>query len=369
MKTNPPRGHVRPLDGLRAVAVLLVLGYHAGLPGFVGGRAGVDVFFVISGFLITSILLDEHRRTGAVRLRAFYLRRVLRLYPALVVAVAGAVCLAALKMPVFHASAATLRATFQGTPFALFYTMNIARATGWTGGGLLGHTWSLAIEEQFYLVWPVVVILTLRRRTDPARLGWIALACALASAGLRAGLNAAGFDSEMLFNATFSHVDGVFAGCAFAVLWSLRPDLVRRVTRPALTAAAIGVGGGVMVWGQQMNTIGFLLVVVATVVVLADLLTRPASRLSRALSHRTAVELGRRSYGIYLYHWPIFIFLGLSTPFHAVTLGIPLSLAAAWISYAVVEAPFLALKRRWDSRSDSRRIEEPEPVLEGVAAS
>ncbi|HEV7535564.1 MAG TPA: acyltransferase, partial [Acidimicrobiia bacterium] len=189
-------GHVRPLDGLRAVAVLLVLGYHAGVPGFVGGRAGVDMFFVLSGFLITSLLLDEHRLTGGIRLGAFYARRALRLYPALLVAVTGALTLAFLKMPVFHASAASLRDTLHGIPFTLFYTMNVARATGWTNGGLLGHAWSLAIEEQFYLVWPVAVILLFRRRADRARIGWIALACAVASAALRSGLAHAGVNSE-----------------------------------------------------------------------------------------------------------------------------------------------------------------------------
>ena len=340
-------GHVRPLDGLRAAAVLLVLGYHAGLPGFVGGRAGVDMFFVLSGFLITSLLLDEHRRMGSIRLGAFYARRALRLYPALLVTVAGALTLAFLKMPVFHASADSFRATLHGTPFALFYTMNVARATGWTSGGLLGHAWSLAIEEQFYLVWPVVVILALRRRCERARLGWIALASALASALLRSGLAHAGMSSETLYNATFSHVDGIFAGCAFAVLWSERPQFVRSLAGPALTAAAVGALGAVVVAGQQMGTLEFPVAVVATVVVVAALLTRPASRLAAALGSPAAVAVGQRSYGIYLYHWPIFIFLGLRTPMKAVVFGLPLSLAAAWISYALIEAPFLALKRRW----------------------
>jgi peptidoglycan/LPS O-acetylase OafA/YrhL len=344
--TVRPLGHVRPLDGLRAIAVLLVLGFHAGLPGFHGARAGVDVFFVLSGFLITSLLLDEHRRTGAIRLGAFYMRRALRLYPALVVAVAGALTLALLKMPVFGADASTFLNTLRGTPLALFYTTNIGRATGWSPGGFLGHTWSLAIEEQFYLVWPVVVILILRRR-GPTRLGWIALACAITSAALRALLGGAGFSAEMLYNATFSHVDGIFAGCAFAVLWSERPDLVRRVARPSLTAAAFAVAGAVMVSGQRMNAAGYLLVVVATLIVLAGVVSRPASRLSAALSRPGVVAIGRRSYGIYLYHWPIFLFLGIDTRPYMLALGFGLSFGAAWVSFAVVEGPFLAMKRRW----------------------
>ena len=216
-------GHLRSLDGLRAVAVLVVMAFHAGIAGFHGGRAGVDVFFVISGFLITTLLLVERDRSGRIGLGAFYMRRALRLYPALLVAVAGALLLAYLKMPVFGASSASFDSTLEGTPFALFYTMNVARAAEWSNGGFLGHTWSLAIEEQFYLVWPVVVILVLRRR-GPALLGWLALACAVTSAVLRTGLDAAGIDPELLYNATFSHVDGIFAGCALGVLWHLRPD-------------------------------------------------------------------------------------------------------------------------------------------------
>jgi peptidoglycan/LPS O-acetylase OafA/YrhL len=134
------------------------------------------------------------------------------------------------------------------------------------------------------------------------------------------------------------------------VLWSERPDLVRRLAGPALTAAAVGALGAVVVAGQRMGTLEFPVAVVATVVVVAALLTRPASRLADALGSPTAVAVGQRSYGIYLYHWPIFIFLGLSTPMKAVVLGVPLSLAAAWISYALIEAPFLALKRRWQVR-------------------
>ena len=368
VETSRVFGHVRPLDGLRAIAVVLVLAFHAGIPGFAGGRAGVDVFFVLSGFLITSLLLDEHRRTGAVRLAAFYMRRALRLYPALLVCVAGALTLGLLKMPVFHASAGALKDTLRGTPFALFYTMNIGRAMGWSSGGFLGHTWSLAIEEQFYLVWPVVVILVLRRRTGPERLGWIALSCAIGSAALRAGLNAAGFNADMLYNATFSHVDGIFAGCAFAVLWSQRPDVARRIAHPALTVAGVGIGAAVVMWGQQMNTVGYLLVVAATVVVLAAVLTRPASRLSAGLSHPAAVAIGRRSYGIYLYHWPIFLFLGVDTRPHILVMSFALSFAAAWVSFAVVEQPFLAMKRRWAS-APATGPDENQPSREGPRIS
>jgi peptidoglycan/LPS O-acetylase OafA/YrhL len=340
-------GRVPSLDGVRAVAVLMVMAYHANIPGFAGGNAGVDVFFVLSGFLITVLLLSERTRNGSIRLGAFYMRRVLRLYPALVAAVVFAIVLAALKIPVFDSTSESLTNTLQMTPFALLYTANIPRAFGWNGGGFLGHTWSLAIEEQFYLIWPVVVIFVMRRRTSPAMLGWIALGCAVSSAALRAGLDLAGVRSEGLYNATFTHVDGIFAGCALAVVWVMQPAALSKFSSWWLTLAAVIVAGVVVVDGQNMNVYGFALVVIATLVVLCNLLVRATSPMAGALSHPAMVAIGQRSYGLYLYHWPIFLFLGLDLRPHILLLGFGASFAAAWLSYAYIEMPFLRMKRRW----------------------
>jgi peptidoglycan/LPS O-acetylase OafA/YrhL len=340
-------GRVASLDGMRAIAVLMVMAYHANIPGFDGGNAGVDVFFVLSGFLITVLLLSERTRNGSIRLGAFYMRRALRLYPALGAAVLFAIALAALKMPVFDASSDSLRNTLQMTPFALLYTANIPRAFGWNGGGFLGHTWSLAIEEQFYLVWPVVVIFVMRRRSSLAMLGWIALGCAVSSAVLRAGLDLAGVRSEGLYNATFTHVDGIFAGCALAVVWVMRPAVLAKFASWWLTIAAVIVSAIVVIDGRNMNVYGFAVVVVATLVVLCNLLVRSTSPVAGALSHPAMVAIGQRSYGLYLYHWPIFLFLGLDLRPHILLLGFGGSFAAAWLSYAYVEMPFLRMKRRW----------------------
>lgn len=342
-------GKVPSLDGMRAVAVLVVMAFHADVPGFLGGRAGVDVFFVLSGFLITTLLLQEKGSSGHIRLGAFYMRRILRLYPALIAAVLLAIVLAALKVPIFDASTLSLTTTVKASPLALFYTMNIGRAAGWTGGGFLGHTWSLAIEEQFYLVWPLIVIVVMRRRSSPVLLGWLALACALTSAGVRAALTLAGFSEEMLYNATFSHVDGIFLGCAAAVLWLARPELLARCAGPWKALAAVSVAAVLVIHGQNMNTYGFLLIGIASVVVLADVLYRRESTMSRALSHPAAVSVGRRSYGLYLYHWPIFLFIGIDTRPMIVMLGFGMSFAAAWVSFALIEQPFLRMKGRWAS--------------------
>jgi len=252
-------------------------------------------------------------------------------------------------VPIFDASSATFDATAKGVPFSLFYTMNLARAASWSDGGFLGHTWSLEIEEQFYLAWPVIVILLTRSRSGVARLGWLATFCALTSAVLRGVLGRVGIDGELLYNATFSHVDGIFAGCALGVLWFARPDLVRRFAHPAYAAIAVGTATIVIVHGQHMNAFGFAIIVLCTVVGLADLLARRTSVSSTFLSHPVPVAVGRRSYGLYLYHWPIFLFIGIDTRPALVALGFALTFATAWLSFALIERPFLRLKERWSA--------------------
>ncbi len=368
-RDHPTRlGHLPALDGLRAVAVVMVMAYHAGIAGFSGAKAGVDVFFVLSGFLITALLLEERSRTGTVGLGAFYMRRVLRLYPALLVAIIGAITLAAVRMPVFAASSSALRSTIRGTPFALLYTMNVHRALG-SSGGYLGHAWSLAIEEQFYLAWPAVVLLSSRRSHGVAIVGAVAVACAVSSAVLRAGLDVAGVDSELLYNATFSHVDGIFAGCAFAALWFARPAMVARVARPAVSLVAVASIAAVVVHGRNMNIYGYAVVAVATLVLLADALARVDSRLSAVLSMRPLVAVGRRSYGLYLYHWPIFLFIGIDTRLPILALGFGASFAAAWISYAVIEQRFLRLKDRWRGTAGRSDLQRAGPTPQASTSS
>lgn len=346
-QSTPTLGRLPSLDGMRAIAVLLVMYFHAGT-NFSGGRAGVDVFFVLSGFLITALLLEEHDKNNRISLRSFYMRRVLRLYPALVATIGVAVVLAAAKMPVFGGSADALKSTVKATPAVLLYFINFTRAFNWAGGGFLGHAWSLAIEEQFYLVWPFVVILLLRKRSE-AVVGWVAFGCAVGSAASRTILDLAGVRSELLYNATFSHVDGIFAGCAMAVLWRRRSDLVARFCNTTTSVIAAIVAAVVIYDGRRMSEYGFAVVVLATTLILGDLATHRTTTQTSLLSHPSLVAIGRRSYGLYLYHWPIFLFIGIDTRLHVFALGFIGAFAAAWLSYGLLETPFLRMKHRWSS--------------------
>lgn len=145
-------GHIAPFDGLRAIAVVAVLAHHAHIPRLDGGFLGVDLFFVLSGFLITALLVQERDRNGRIDFRRFYMRRGLRLFPALLVS--GAVVWA---YAAFVAPAELASDTLFGLPWAVTYLTDYAAMFADRGLGMVNHTWSLAIEEQFYLVWPPVL--------------------------------------------------------------------------------------------------------------------------------------------------------------------------------------------------------------------
>src|SRR5436305_8467288 len=197
-------GHVPALDGLRGIAIAIVVGYHAfGFP--LGGWLGVDLFFVLSGFLITTLLLEEQAATGTVRLRAFYARRARRLLPALAVLLAAYVAISAVRGVDGLAVVARWG----------FYTGNVYEAFV-PGASLhlvgLNHLWSLAQEEQFYLLWPAALLLALKARRPAVVLGTIALALMIYRLALADG----GASDARIYFAPDTNVDGLLLGAAFA---------------------------------------------------------------------------------------------------------------------------------------------------------
>ncbi|HTT87637.1 MAG TPA: acyltransferase, partial [Acidimicrobiales bacterium] len=200
------------LDGIRAAAVVVVLLYHAGVPGVGGGLLGVDVFFVLSGFLITSLLCAEHATSGGLRLRRFWARRARRLLPALFILLLGVAAYAR----VFSGSVdgAAIRADALAT---LLYVANwhfIASSQGYfaqASASPLLHAWSLAVEEQYYLVWPLVAVLVLRRGGRRA-LGWVAGVGAAASASLMAVLYVVGVSTDRLYYGTDTRAQALLVG-------------------------------------------------------------------------------------------------------------------------------------------------------------
>jgi peptidoglycan/LPS O-acetylase OafA/YrhL len=310
--------YIHSVDGLRAVAVIAVLLYHLGIDWIPGGFLGVDLFFVISGYVITGLILDSIEKSGGLDLRAFYLSRIRRLLPALV----AMVILATLYIGVYATE--TVRRFLADLPYVFSGTINWAlvnREQDYfeTIGRppLLQHTWSLAVEAQFYLVWPLVLLFVLRY-FGKKNISFVALAIALAS-GVALFLYSVQIDiresavSHVYFG-TDTHSIGLFLGAALAVSWKPQ-NLTREISKRAQDFVdLIGVFGflGLLSAFLFINEsdptlyrIAFPLTALFGCATLISVI-HPASRFAPILSTRPALWIGERSYGIYLWHWIVF---------------------------------------------------------------
>jgi len=340
------------LDGLRAVAVGIVLCAHGGVPYFRSGGVGVDMFFVLSGFLITTILSAEWARTGAISFRNFYMRRFLRLAPALL-----------LTCAFVGVTKTWLTGSFPGADIALSlsYTANWALALYNYQLTWLNHCWSLAIEEQFYLLWPMIVVLLERTIRSPGKKMAVLLALAGGLALRRATMVGIWPDERINFGLD-TRMDTLMVGAALAYfLRSLPcgrlPDLPSRVL--GRFAAPLGFVGIIAVihtvtwYSPWMGWIGYVLVAGAAALVVGDLVIGRHSLLAKPLSSRPMVFIGRISYGLYLLHLPVYYIVENLMPAAplAVRLAIkvPVSLILAWSSYDLVEKRFLRMKRKFET--------------------
>ena len=330
--------HVHALDGLRGVAVLLVVLFHIWPAVAPSGYIGVSVFFVLSGYLITSLLISEHARTGRISVVAFYGRRAVRLLPALLVVSAAVVALA-VALPGLPGSAASLT----GVLTALTYTSSIAAAHG-TDLGWMTPTWSLSVEEYFYLVWPLALLLAMRsgRRWPVWVLGVTGVAI-----GYRQVAGLAGWSLERVYFAPDTGAESLLIGCSLAVLLALR------AWRPSARvggAAAVALGVVVLVPTTATMTAyragASTLVALLAAVVVAHVATSPSGLLARLLSLPRMTWVGRRSYGIYLWNLPVLAVVdALGLPGVArVPAVLVIGLVVPALSYRFVEIPMLRRK-------------------------
>jgi peptidoglycan/LPS O-acetylase OafA/YrhL len=334
------------IDGLRAVAVSAVLIDHCFGPRvLVGGHIGVDIFFVISGFLITGLLVDEIGRAGRASLRDFYMRRFLRIAPALLgVALFVVVALCAGSLV---AKRLDLWGELKNVLYALASIMNWARAAGWTGGGFMGHTWSLSVEEQFYLLWPLALNATLKRLE---RKHYVTLLiCAVVGVAVWRGLLAwNGASAERLYNGADTRADGLLLGAALALAgtrWlSAFPRWLWPVPLVVLTAVAVSTP-----WSAPFLAFGGFTLVAVCAAWLVALAVQDDAPFVAALKSPVALWIGRRSYSLYLWHYPIlmlFSFAKIRSPLTDIA-TVLLSLLAAHLSYSFIEQPFLRMKDRF----------------------
>lgn len=346
-------GHRPELDGLRGVSILLVLYYHfkqsLWLPG---GFLGVDIFFGLSGFLITSLLVAEWAQTGRISLRQFYARRALRLLPALFVLL-GVLCAGA----ALFLSARRAAEVYLGSLLTLFYVTNWALAFNLVLSlGPFNITWSLAIEEQFYLLWPPLLVAMLRLGWSRRRVLTVLTAAALFVPVYRALLWRHGVAHGRLYYGSDTRADALLWGCVAGLLvsWNLiaRGRAAEFWLRAAAWLALLLLAVFMNLFGAAtpfMYLGGFALVEVAVAVLLLALSVAPPRPMLAALRCAPLVWTGRISYGLYLWHWPVnwYAYLLPGSRGTRAVLGVALSFVAATVSFYLVERPFLRLKRRF----------------------
>jgi peptidoglycan/LPS O-acetylase OafA/YrhL len=361
--------HLRGIDGLRALAVILVVLFHVLPGGLPGGGLGVDIFFVISGFLITGLLVGERAANGRIRFGAFWARRARRLLPALVLLLL--VCTSVALVLGGDVLVGIGRQVLGATTFSSNW-LAIANGSSYFGGTtpeLFRNLWSLSVEEQFYLVWPFVVLLVLLLRWRWVRFTLFATLAAASAAGMVL-LYSPSVDATRVYYGTDTHSFGLALGAALAIATSgmrAHPLEWPRWSRGLLQViGAISVltliGIAVLLPTDAPLTFRGGLAVVAVLSALAILgAIVPGSLLGTVLEVGPLRWIGARSYGIYLWHWPVLILLTAALPrwqdspgtrwlIGLVTVGITVAVAA--LSYQLVERPI----RRLGFRAWSRRL-------------
>jgi peptidoglycan/LPS O-acetylase OafA/YrhL len=330
MKHNPS------LDGIRALAVIMVLGFHAAAPGAAGGYLGVDVFFVLSGFLITSLLMNEIEATGSIRFGRFYLRRCLRLTPALLLMLAAYLVFAPIAWPQM-AFATDVRDVLIST----FYLSDYASAF-WALPRYLRHTWSLSVECHFYLLWPLVTLFFVPRIS---RANFCALLAVLyvVFTGWRVycDLDGSGGYTHSYYRFD-TRLSGLTAGSLLAVLIPymkarMSPRLADVVAVLAIVAIAV-CSWRFHVQSNAAMIFGITVVELAAVALIYVCLAPERSVVRAMFAHPVASYVGKVSYGIYLWHYPIFVYLWGRHPWYVVLFGGGLAaFALAVVSYHTVE--------------------------------
>jgi peptidoglycan/LPS O-acetylase OafA/YrhL len=346
-------GYLRSLDGLRGVLILMVLVCHGGLLPNGYGFVAVNAFFVLSGFLITCLLVLEYDQSNDISLRRFYLRRALRLLPALVTMLFVFMVIAYLT----DSSTEVFQEMHQAL-WALFYSTNLAQILQAYPVGHaepFAHTWSLSLEEQFYFVWPLLLLFLLRRNSRNSLLCWIMLGVYL-SVGTRIllylGTNLSGRLTR-LGGGLDTRADSLLLGCLVGVLIS--SNLLPRSDGfvKTLNVLAIISSGGLIIMGvfnsysSRMICIGWLLASVFATILITCLASISSGLPHRFFENPLLVYLGRISYGLYVWHFPILVFMQrLQLPWRNLMYLPPVFLVVL-ASYYLIERPCLRLKTRF----------------------
>ena len=379
MNDQSHMGYEPSLDGIRAFSVIAVMLYHANIAWLPGGFLGVEVFFVVSGFLITSLLIEERESTQRIDIKQFWIRRSRRLLPALVVMLsATAVCVAFFatdSAPDFRRDVLPSLGYFSNwwqifavdTPYFAASSLPVLR-----------HLWSLAVEEQWYLVWPLLFTFVFGAKwMRPKISGALLVACSGAAMAATAFRFAE--DNEMgtnfLYLSTVTRSSGLLLGAAVAMLWrpwrktSTRFVLVRSLAADSLAIGSIALIGYLMatvhVADARLYQGGLAATTLASAVIVTVVMRPNGLFVKKFFSQDFFAEIGRRSYGLYLWHWPIFVVASARDSVDRLAVAIALTIIINEFVYQYVEIPTRrgALGNWWRNRQQLSAMHRRLPVF------
>ena len=379
MNDQPHMGYEPSLDGIRAFSVIAVMLYHANIAWLPGGFLGVEVFFVVSGFLITSLLIEERESTQRIDLKQFWIRRARRLLPALFVMLcATAVCVA------FYATDSAPDFRRDVLPslgyFSNWWQIFVVKTPYFAASSLpvLRHLWSLAVEEQWYLVWPLLFTFIFGAKwMRPKISGALLVACsgaAMAATALRF-VQDDETRTNFLYLSTLTRSSGLLLGAAVAMLWRpWRKTPTRFVLASSLVADALAIAS-IVVIGVLMATVhvadarlyrgGLAATTIASAVVVAVVMRPNGVFVQKLFSQELFVEIGRRSYGLYLWHWPIFVVAHARDSGNRLAVAIAVTVIINEFVYQYVEIPTRqgALGNWWHNRPQLSAMHRRLPVF------
>lgn len=344
-------GYQPALDGLRAISVIAVIAYHAGLTWIPGGFIGVEVFFVVSGYLITTLLIEERLGSGSVSLKQFWIRRARRLLPALFVMLcASAIAVAFFKpefAPAFRRDV-TAAVLYFSNWWQIFFVSVPYFAP--LDPPILRHLWSLAVEEQWYLIWPVVFSVVLCRRSMRLRrcgiiVGFVALVIMMFTALLYESDNET--RTNFLYLSTLTRSTGLLCGAGLAFFWrpwAIKPlNFAQRLSVELSCligfAILVGVTAFIHVDDARLYRGGLAAATIASCVVIAVVVHPSFTFVKWFVSRPLFVEIGRRSYGLYLWHWPIFVVTGARDSVDSLAVALAATVVVNELSYVLIEQP------------------------------
>jgi peptidoglycan/LPS O-acetylase OafA/YrhL len=378
MNVRQTLGYQPALDGLRALSIIAVILYHADIQWIPGGFLGVEVFFVVSGYLITALLIEERESFGRISLKMFWVRRARRLLPALFAMLAATAFVVAFyaqdSAPDFR------RDVFPAVGYVSnWWQIYFVDAPYFAASALpvLRHLWSLAVEEQWYLLWPLLFAWVIAHKRIHSRISGVM--CVLGAGAIMA-FTAARFvaDDEMRINvlylSTFTRSSGLLLGAAVAFLWrpwmrnDLRAPKIRRVSAELIALLAVGVLGILIatqhVFDESLYHWALALTSFASACVVAVVVRPGNTWMKELLSIPGLVEIGRRSYGLYLWHWPIFVVVGARENGVRLAVALTITVVVNEFSYVFIETPARkgAIGNWWGQRSQLTAMRRRLPI-------